>query len=207
MGGFHHGSTGTAASLVPECARRRKAEWRMDSPGHAFVANYQFLARYNRWFNQRLFDACEQLSDADRRLDRGAFFGSITASLNHLVWADRLWLKRFAEQAAFPALTSELLELPAGARHETVLHEEWAELRKAREALDVAIEAWTSDMPDDFPTSIMRYGNTKGVVREHPAWQALTHFFNHQTHHRGQVTTLLTQAGVDVGMTDLIALA
>jgi uncharacterized damage-inducible protein DinB len=52
----------------------------------------------------------------------------------------------------------------------------------------------------------MRYSNTKGVQREHPMWQALTHFFNHQTHHRGQVTTLLMQAGVDVGVTDLIAL-
>jgi uncharacterized damage-inducible protein DinB len=180
----------------------------MDSPGHAFVANYQYLAQYNRWFNQRLFDACEQLSDADRRLDRGAFFGSITASLNHLLWADRLWLERFAAQGvAFPALTPELLELPVGARHETVLHAAWPELRKAREALDVAIEAWARDMPGDFPASTMRYSNTKGVPREHAAWKGLTHFFNHQAHHRGQVTTLLSQAGVDVGMTDIIALA
>jgi uncharacterized damage-inducible protein DinB len=61
-------------------------------------------------------------------------------------------------------------------------------------------------MPDDFLTRTMRYSNTKGVQRAHPMWQALTHFFNHQTHHRGQVTTLLMQAGVDVGVTDLIAL-
>jgi uncharacterized damage-inducible protein DinB len=180
----------------------------MDSLGHAFVANYQFLARYNRWFNARLFDACEQLSDADRRRDRGAFFGSITASLNHLLWADRLWLRRFATQGvAFPALVSELLELPTGALHNAVIHEEWAELRKTREALDAAIETWVRDMPPDFPFRTMQYTNTKSVLREHPAWQGLTHFFNHQTHHRGQVTTLLSQAGVDVGLTDIIALA
>ena len=58
----------------------------------------------------------------------------------------------------------------------------------------------------DFPLQTMRYANSKGVRREHPAWQALTHFFNHQTHHRGQVTTLLAQAGIDPGVTDLIAL-
>lgn len=180
----------------------------MDSLGHAFVANYQFLARYNRWFNGRLFDACEQLPDADRRRDRGAFFGSITASLNHVLWADRLWLRRFVAQGvAFPALTSDLLELPAGALHDAVIHEEWAQLRKAREALDVAIEAWLRDMPGDFLSRNIQYSNTKGVLRVHPAWQALTHFFNHQTHHRGQVTTLLSQAGVDVGLTDIIALA
>jgi uncharacterized damage-inducible protein DinB len=180
----------------------------MDHPDHAFAANYQFLARYNRWMNGRLFDACEQLSDAQRRLDRGAFFGSITASLNHLLWADRMWLGRFAAQGvAFPALASSgLLDLPAGAVHGTIIHDDWAQLRNARNALDAAIEAWVRDMPEDFLTRTMRYSNTKGVLREHPAWQALTHFFNHQTHHRGQITTLLSQAGVDVGMTDLIAL-
>jgi uncharacterized damage-inducible protein DinB len=62
-------------------------------------------------------------------------------------------------------------------------------------------------MADDFLTCAMRYSNTKGVRREHPAWIALTHFFNHQAHHRGQVTTLLMQAGVDPGVTDLIAFA
>lgn len=179
---------------------------RMDTPGRAFVANYRFLAGYNSWFNRRLFDACEQLSDAQRRLDRGAFFGSITGSLNHLLWADRMWLGRFAAQGtAAAALTPEVLALPAGAAFETILHDDWSQLRQAREALDAAIEAWTRDMPDDFPGSVMRYANTKGVQRGHPAWQALTHFFNHQAHHRGQVTTLLSQAGVDVGVTDLIA--
>jgi uncharacterized damage-inducible protein DinB len=61
-------------------------------------------------------------------------------------------------------------------------------------------------MPAEFLSSTMRYANTRDVQRAHPAWQALTHFFNHQTHHRGQVTTMLTQQGVDVGVTDLIAL-
>ena len=97
--------------------RRARAQWRMAHPDNAFLANYQFLARYNRSMNGRLFDACEQLSDADRRLDRGAFFGSITASLNHLLWTDRMWLCRFAAQSvAFPALAAPgLLYLPAGA--------------------------------------------------------------------------------------------
>jgi uncharacterized damage-inducible protein DinB len=173
-----------------------------------FVENYRFLARYNSWFNERLYDACERLSDEERRRDRGAFFGSIHGSLNHLVWADRLWLKRFANQGvSFPSLTDEVLALPPGAVYGTTIHDDWAVLRRERAALDAAIESWTRDMPADFPLRTMRYANTKGVAREHPAWQALTHFFNHQTHHRGQVTTLLAQAGVDPGITDLIALA
>lgn len=175
----------------------------------ALLDNYRFLAGYNQWINRRLFDACEQLSDLERKRDRGAFFSSIHNTLNHLVWGDQLWLARFAAQpgANAQALRGDLLELPPGAVHETVLHAEWAALRVKRQQLDAAIVEWLADMPAAYPGSTIRYGNTKGVRREHPAWMALTHFFNHQTHHRGQVTALLVQAGIDPGMTDLIALA
>ncbi len=174
----------------------------------AFLDNYRFLARYNRWLNQRLYDACEQLPDEERKRDRGAFFGSIHGTLNHLIWADQLWLQRFAAQGtSFPALTGELLALPPGAVHQTVLHAQWGDLRAQRELLDQAIEHWVRDMPPAFLLQTMRYANSKGTRREHPAWQAMTHFFNHQTHHRGQTTTLLAQAGIDPGVTDLIALA
>ncbi|MBX3657682.1 MAG: DinB family protein [Ramlibacter sp.] len=176
----------------------------MDS---AFIDNYRFLARYNRWFNQRLYAACDPMGDEGRRLDRGAFFGSIHGTLNHLVWADSMWLQRFARQGvAFAALAGDLLLLPAGASFATELEADWDALRARRERLDAAVEDWLADMPPGFLQQTMRYANSKGVWREHPAWQALTHFFNHQTHHRGQATTLLTQAGVDVGTTDLIAL-
>ncbi len=172
----------------------------------AFAENYQYLARYNAWFNRQLYDACEKLPDEERRRDRGAFFGSIHGTLNHIVWADQLWLQRFAAQGTFPALEPGLLALPHGARFETVLHEDWPGLRAQRDRLDQAILRWVSEMPADFPVHTMRYANTRGVAREHPAWKAMTHFFNHQAHHRGQVTTLLAQAGVDPGATDMVAM-
>ena len=179
----------------------------MDNTADPLLASYRFLAAYNRWFNGRLYDACEQLPDAQRRRDRGAFFRSVHGSLNHLLWADRLWLRRFASQGwDFPALRDDLLLLPPGAVHATTLHEDWSALRAARSDLDAAIEQWVRDMPAAFLLSTMQYANTRQQPRAHPAWQALTHFFNHQTHHRGQVTTLLSQAGIDVGLTDAIAL-
>jgi uncharacterized damage-inducible protein DinB len=172
-----------------------------------FADNYRLLARYNRWFNQRVYDASEQLTDEARKRDRGAFFGSIHNTLNHLVWGDQAWLKRFAAQGVvFEALPDSLLALPAGALHGTVLYEDWAALRAQRDRLDAAIEDFAGRMPPDYPLRTMRYANSRGVRREHPVWQALTHFFNHQTHHRGQVSALLMQAGVDVGVTDLVAL-
>ena len=174
----------------------------------AVLVHYRLMARYNQCLNERLYNACEKLTDADRKRDRGAFFGSIHHTLTHLVLADKMWLQRFAQLGvAFPALEPGLLHLPAGADYTSALHPDWADLKHNRESLDAAIEAWLADMPPIFLLGLMRYTNTRGVAREHPAWQALSHFFNHQTHHRGQVTTLLTQAGVDVGVTDLIALA
>ncbi len=176
----------------------------MDS---AFTENYRLLARYNRWFNQRLYAACDGLGDAGRKLERGAFFGSIHGTLNHLVWGDTLWLRRFAAQGVvFAALDDGLLALPPGASYATPIEVDWAALQERRDRLDAAIEAWVAQMPTDFVLRTMRYANTQGVQRAHPMWQGMTHFFNHQAHHRGQVTTLLAQAGVDVGTTDLVAL-
>ncbi|MGH6638260.1 MAG: DinB family protein, partial [Polaromonas sp.] len=108
---------------------------------------------------------------------------------------------------SFPSLGADVLDMPEAYTLDMVLFEDWTGLRAKRAQLDAAIEAWAADLPDGFAQLSMRYSNSKGVQREHPAWQAITHFFNHQTHHRGQTTTLLTQAGVDVGVTDLIALA
>ena len=173
----------------------------------AFVENYRFLARYNRWMNQRLYEACDQLTDAERKANQGAFFKSIHLTLTHLVLADKMWLTRFTNQGTdFLALRPALLAVPEGSDYTSDVHPDWADLKQTRDGLDAAIEQWLADMQPEFLSSTPRYANTKGVQRAHPAWQALTHFFNHQTHHRGQVTTLLSQAGVDMGTTDLISL-
>jgi uncharacterized damage-inducible protein DinB len=178
---------------------------------NAFVDNYRWLAHYNQWFNQRLYDACEALSDAERKQDRGAFFRSIHHTLNHIVVGDQVWLKRLRQCCSdhglvCASLGEDVLDLPGGATLSTVLFDDWTALRRKRTQLDHGIVDWLAQIPADFPGLTMRYANTEGVERVHPTWQALTHFFNHQTHHGGQVTTLLAQAGVDVGVTDMVAL-
>ncbi len=173
--------------------------------------HYRWMARYNAWFNQRLYDACEKIDDAARKRDSGAFFGSIHNTLNHLIVADQIWLQRLYQcgldngfQAA--ALSPHVLDLAPGHGLAEPAFADWARLRAKRWQLDDAISLWLAAMPPAFPGFTMRYANTKGVHREHPAWRAMAHFFNHQAHHRGQVTTLLMQSGVDVGVTDLVAL-
>ncbi|WP_367846696.1 DinB family protein [Rhodoferax sp. WC2427] len=175
-----------------------------------FSNNYQLLARYNHAINLRLYAACDGLGDANRKQDRGAFFGSIHRTLNHLVVADQIWLLRFMECGAahgvvWPVL-ADAIRMPPQHPLDQPLHADWSALCAHREALDLAIEAWLADAPVEMPGWPMAYANSKGTLRQHPLWQALTHFFNHQTHHRGQVTTLLSQQGVDMGVTDLIAM-
>lgn len=176
------------------------------------LEHYRWMARYNALFNARLYDACEPLDDNERKRDRGAFFGSIHRTLNHLVVADQIWLKRLRQCGVdngfdCQALSSETLDLPDGHALDAPVYDVWSALRGKRRQLDDAITSWLAQMPAQFPDFKMHYSNSQRVRRAHPAWNALSHFFNHQTHHRGQVTTLLMQVGVDPGVTDLLALA
>jgi uncharacterized damage-inducible protein DinB len=173
--------------------------------------NFRFHARYNAWMNQRLMDACEPLTDAERKQDRGAFFGSIHLTLHHLVMTDQVWLRRFVTDGErngmlFPALGGGLLVPPGASDERPSTSDHWPALRTKRAQLDEAITRWVAEMPDAWLQATMRYSNSKGVERVHPAWMAMTHFFNHQTHHRSQALTLLTQAGIDIGTTDMVGL-
>lgn len=171
-------------------------------------AHHAWMARYNAWMNDKLYACAAQLSDEERKRDRGAFFGSIHRTLNHLIFADKIWLGRFAQQApGFPMLTDEVLALPDASGLDTELFTSFDAMRQHRETMDAAITAFVQTLTPELLSGTMRYATIKGVPRSHAFWQALSHFFNHQTHHRGQVTTLLMQAGIDPGVTDLIVLA
>ena len=171
------------------------------------AANYRACARYNTWMNERLYALCATLPDAERRRDRGAFFRSIHGTLNHILLADRAWLGRFTR-------VRELAEsrdaggrpIPLTGRHDQELYADFEVLRGERARTDAAIEAWAATLDGERLAAPFTYKTMRGDPCEHPLWWAATHFFNHQTHHRGQLTTLLSQQGLDPGVTDLIAL-
>ncbi|MEP6679023.1 MAG: DinB family protein [Betaproteobacteria bacterium] len=152
----------------------------------------QLEARYSRWMNERLFAVARELPDDQRKRDRGAFFGSIHRTLNHLLWADRTWLGRFTGApygvAAYGADT----------------YEDFDALARERDAADAAILAWAGALSPAWLAATLSYrAASDGKQRELPGWIAGAHFFQHAIHHRGQVGTLLKQAGKDVGVTDL----
>ena len=152
----------------------------------------QLLARYNRWMNERLYAVAAELTDDERKRDRGAFFGSIHRTLNHILWGDRMWLGRFTGTPC------------AVAPYGTDMYDDFATLASERERTDTETLAWAGALAPSFLASTLEYrGAADGRLRQLPAWIAATHLFQHAAHHRGQLSTLLKQSGKDIGVTDL----
>jgi uncharacterized damage-inducible protein DinB len=155
------------------------------------------MARYNRWQNQAVYATASQLTDAQRKSDRGAFFKSIHGTLAHLVFGDQMWMHRFTKDTTFkPRATSIEGSVDA--------YPDWHEMQRVREDLDDRIVAWSATVDPAWLASDVTWFSgslQRDVIR--PAWLLVTHMFNHQTHHRGQVHTLLTGYGLKTTVTDL----
>lgn len=170
------------------------------------IEHIALMASYNQWMNQKVYDAASHLTDAQLLEDRRAFFGSILGTLNHLALGDTVWLKRFAQHpAGYLALVPlEAVAMPADLRQ--LAFADLRALAAYRIWLDRLIIDWVNTLQAPELDQRLQYHNMRGVAANKDFSSLLLHFFNHQTHHRGQVTTLLSQAGVDVGDTDLLAL-
>ncbi|MER3434642.1 MAG: damage-inducible protein DinB [Leptolyngbya sp. ERB_1_1] len=156
---------------------------------------YTTMAEYNQWMNQKIYTICAEIPNVKRNEDLGAFFKSIDGTLNHILVGDRIWLGRFTQN-------------PFTAKLNQILYSDFEQLRQERDRTDQAILTWTQQLSPEWLEAPFTYTTvtppTKTVTR--PAWLLVTHFFNHQTHHRGQLTTLLNQLGYDPGVTDLLYL-
>ncbi len=156
-------------------------------------SRYVTFAGYNCWANERIYDAAERLPDTEYRADRGAFFKSLHGTLNHMLAADRIWMRRFTGSGDAPE------------RLDAILHETLADLRIARRAEDERIAAYIEGLSDGDLAGRLRYRTiTNPATIEQELSPALDHFFNHQTHHRGQAHCLLTAITGDAPSLDLI---
>ena len=157
----------------------------------AYVAR---MARYNRWQNENLYGVADRLSEDERRRERGAFFGSIHKTLSHILWGDQIWMHRLA---ATPK--------PDGGIKESVrLVADWEALKSSRTSFDRTILDWAENLePSWLDTEQTYHSMATGRDITRPRWVLVTHMFNHQTHHRGQVHCMLTQAGGRPHDTDL----
>jgi uncharacterized damage-inducible protein DinB len=144
------------------------------------TSHYRMFAGYNTWCNERLYHAVAQVSDADYRANRGAFFKSLHGTLNHLLVGDRIWMQRFTGEG----------ELPNSL--DVILYDDFGDLRAARRAEDARISRYIEGLSEDDLKCTIRYRTfVKPTTIEQQLAPALDHFFNHQTHHRGQAHALL----------------
>jgi uncharacterized damage-inducible protein DinB len=158
-------------------------------------------ARYNRWMNDKLYALAVTLSDEARKRDSGAFFKSIHGTFNHLLLADRVWLARFQGVVAPDGFMG-----PGGIRTlDQELYADFEDLRRERALTDDELTAWVAGLTEERLAAPLVYMR-RGERQESPLWGVVAHLFNHQTHHRGQITTLFTQQGRDPGSTDLVAM-
>ena len=159
-------------------------------------AHTQLMARYNRWQNQSLYGAADRLPDVERKRARGAFFESIHGTLCHILFGDKIWMHRFTQTIPAPQVKSIAESATAIAG--------WEELKAERVAFDELIIARTNALkPADLEGDLKWYSGAMGRDVTKPRWQLITHMFNHQTHHRGQVHCLLTQNGLKMTDTDI----
>jgi len=164
------------------------------------------MARYNAWMNDKLYLAARTLSDEELGRQRGAFFGSVLGTLNHILVGDTLWLQRLSTHPADHFALDPVRQMERPAKLDQILHHDFDHLFDARKQLDAVIIAWTAELTHADLDHVLEYRNMKGVLHRKLYGSLVLNLFNHQTHHRGQATTLLFQAGVDVGVTDLLAL-
>ena len=169
-------------------------------------SHFCLLAEYNQWMNLKVYESAGRLSQEDLTADGGAFFRSVLGTLNHIVVADIIWLKRFATHPSCESLLRDIVDLPNPASLDHIVYDDFEALSELRYWLDDQIIKWTGALTADDLNFVLSYRNTKGIAANKRFASLLLHFFNHQTHHRGQVSTLLSQAGEDVGVTDLLAL-
>lgn len=154
----------------------------------------QTMAAYNAEMNRRVFGAAARLTLDERCKDRGAFWGSIHATLAHILWADQTWMSRF------DGWPKPAVGMADGAR----AHPDFSELARVRIDVDERIIDWAGRVtPAWLADELVWFSNA--VQREFRTNKSklVTHFFNHQTHHRGQVHAMMTAAGEQTGDTDL----
>ena len=156
------------------------------------IKQFEMLARYNAWMNKNIFTICDSLGDDVRKKDMGAFFGSIHKTLDHILYGDKAWLERLCDSAYTPRDINK------------ILYPDWQDLKKERFIVDKEIDSWVQSLNECKLNQIHTYtSNVDGKQRSVPYWALAQHIFHHQTHHRGQLTTLLSQLGVDFGSTDI----
>ena len=167
--------------------------------------HFQLMSTYNIRMNRQVYHAALSLPQALREQDMGAFFKSISGTLNHILVGDVIWFSRFAKHSENYLSLGKLSQIVQPKALDTIISSNLDELYEMRQAVDELIHHWLhAELKEEDLEKGLHYTNSKGILGHKPFAELLSHVFNHQTHHRGQVSTLLSQQGVDIGVTDFL---
>lgn len=154
---------------------------------------FRIQAQYNKWMNDHFYLLCDAIADEERKRDAGAFFKSIHGTLNHILLGDRLWMSRFQ---------NTIFEIES---LDQELYSDYEELKKQRVFTDRNINDYVDGLTDDVINQPISFvSKVKKIQHTFILRDCLLHFFHHQTHHRGQLSTLISQLGIDIGVTDMM---
>lgn len=167
-------------------------------------ANFVLLANYNEWVNNNLIEVSSKLTSKELAQDRNLFFGSVFGTLNHILVADTIWLKRFANHSRQFTSLKELSSREYPTSLAEILYPEFSQFCSARKSMDRTIVAFVNETENADYDQVLEYANTKGVRFRKRFGHLVQHLFNHQTHHRGQITAAFSQMGQEYGSTDLL---
>ena len=168
------------------------------------IRHVRLMAEYNRWTNRQLYASLRNLSSASLVAATGDRFGSIMAGLNQQLAGDALWLRRFASTGHFDRLLEANDWLPAPGSLDEPVSADLDQLADLRVRIDELITAWCGDLIFKDLDRVLVYRDLSGLPQQHQLGPLLSHFFNHQTHQRGRLSTLLQQAGVEAGLSELV---
>ncbi|TVZ40841.1 putative damage-inducible protein DinB [Alteromonadaceae bacterium 2753L.S.0a.02] len=172
----------------------------------SFVESFQRFAHYNQLMNQSVYNAAALITAEQLIENRGAYFKSVLGTLNHILVGDIHWFKRFAQHESQPDMLDYFVNHRLPQSLDEIMYADFTELRRSREIMDQQIISFTAALSDEVLASTLTFRSSKGLEFTKNFGFVLQHVFNHQTHHRGQVSTLLFQMGVDVGVTDFFVL-
>lgn len=162
------------------------------------------MAKYNQLMNQRQYAIAGKLSEVSLCQNKGVFFKSVLGTLNHILVGDIIWLKRFSAHPSSGKTLSYISKLNKPKSLDTILFKGFNELNTEREKIDTIIIKWANQLSMRDIKRCVSYSDMSGKPFNKPLASLINHLFLHQTHHRGQVTALLSQFGMDFGETDII---
>ncbi len=168
------------------------------------LKSFVLYAKYNQRMNRQVYEAILSMEDEIFHKPLKAYFSSLCGTLNHIAVGDILWMQRFSIHPSLKKPLQTIKTLPSPTQLNDILFKDKKALQQLRVFLDEAVIDMVNSLHEEDLPSLLTYRNSKEIEHTKPLGLLLLHFFNHQTHHRGQVSTMLSQLGKDIGVTDLL---